>query len=235
MIDAFLLGLVAVFVVLGILRGVVSQVASMVAMVGVFLFSTTASAPIMTLLQKHLGTSASVASPLSLFLSATLIYSMIRLVGFFLEKVFVNHMAELKMANRVGGGFLGMLKAFGLIFITLFFVNLVPEKTLAEWAPKLFESKMYQIASKHNPLGKKDLLDRMTTVWNENKKQLQISDRKKDLEQLIQTSTSSAGKKTSPLSTSRPQVSEAKKREKAESNMNEDALVKFLTEKSQVN
>lgn len=236
MIDVFFLLVIGVFVVLGMFRGVVSQVSSIVGIVGVFLFSSSLGQMLAQILGQSLGTSQTIARPLSLFLASIAIYTVIRLLGVLIEKSFVNQMTELKAMNRLGGGLLGSLKAICLVFILLFFVNLVPERNIRSWAPKLLESRFYQVASTYNPLGKDDVITRIKSQMTWLKKKMQPGPSiQKSIGQVVSKGAPENLPKEPSSAAAKKQIEVSDKRAEIEALMNDDELVKLLLDHAKVN
>lgn len=157
-IDFALLSFVALLAIFGFIRGVISQAMSIAGLVAAYFFSVQLSEHVVAKIAEAMGSTQAYARPFAVLWAAILIYIGCRLVGFAIEKVFVNQSDSLKSLNRVGGGFLGAIKGCLVLLIAFYILRLVPQDTLEARAPKIQQSKMYQFFA-HNQLFNQEYID----------------------------------------------------------------------------
>ncbi len=161
MIDQILCGLIIVAAIFGLIRGVVSQIMSLIGLAAAYFASPWVGANLGSWVQGQLGCSRFMAEKASIFLAGVLIYIACRLFGYGIEKFFVNRVKGLWKVNRIGGALLGGLKATAIIALSLFFLALIPVDLVRGWVPRMLESRAYRFAASHNPMGKQATLERM--------------------------------------------------------------------------
>lgn len=154
-IDIVLISFIGLFAVWGFIRGVVSQAMSIVALVAVYFFSTPLSKHIVAKAADFLGSSSAYAKPFAVLWSAIMIFIACKLMGFLIERLLVDQSESLKSLNRIGGGFLGIVKGLCVLVIAFYILLLVPQESLKAKAPKISESKIYQFISAHQLLDPK--------------------------------------------------------------------------------
>ncbi len=143
-IDSALLIFIGLLAIFGFIRGVVSQAMGIAGLVAAYFFAAPLSVHIVGKIAQGMGSTEAYAKPFAVLWSAVLIYIGCRLVGFAIEKIFVNQSGSLKGLNRIGGGFLGAIKGCMILMIAFYILRLVPKETLEAHAPKIPQSKMYQ-------------------------------------------------------------------------------------------
>lgn len=207
-IDIILLVFVGLLAILGFIRGIVSQAMAIAGLIAAYFFAAPLSVHINPKMAAALGSTEAYAKPFAVLWAAVIIYIGCRLLGFVFEKIFISNSTALKSMNRIGGGFLGAVKACMILMLAFYILKLVPQDALEAHAPKVAQSKVYQFFTKN------ELMD----------------------PKYIQTLTEPMAKPAQELMQSAP-VSEWKSAtdpknkktiEKTESNMNNEELTKVL-------
>jgi uncharacterized membrane protein required for colicin V production len=161
MVDYIVAALIAVSFIFGMIRGVVSQVMAVVGIGTAYFYAPEYGRQFGPMLQHELGCSRFVADKISTLLFALGIYISARLLGLIIDKLLTKRVQPLTKLNRLGGGFFGVVKCVAIVAVGFFFVGIVPTEYLRSWAPKILESRVFQFAEKHNPMGRQAMLDRM--------------------------------------------------------------------------
>lgn len=161
MIDLIVLGLVAVAVVFGLIRGVISQIMGIAGLVAAYFLAPPGGRAIAGAVAHQLGSSKFMAEKASIFFVGLAVYIGCRLIGFAAEKLFVNRVKEFKSLNRIGGAVLGGAKAAAILAVLFCFLALIPQSEVRSWFPKVLGSWSYRLAARYNPMGKQTVLDGM--------------------------------------------------------------------------
>jgi uncharacterized membrane protein required for colicin V production len=188
MIDWIALGLIAVAAIFGFIRGIVSQIVALAGLVAAYSFAPALGRSAGPWIQHQLGCSLFIAEKAGTLLIGITIYIAFRMVGFVFEKMFVRHVRDARLMNRVGGAVLGGLKGTLLVGLFFCFVALVPRENVIALTPKLTESVAYRWAAEHNPMVQQDVLERMRrlrTVMKDPKKADHLQN-SKELERLLE-------------------------------------------------
>jgi membrane protein required for colicin V production len=161
-IDVIVLIFVGLAAILGLVRGVVSQLMSIGGLAAAYLLAPSFGGGVVAgFVRHHLGCSKFMAGKVSILVVGLAIYLCFRLVGYGIEKLLVGRVGQLKSLNRTGGAALGALKAVAVVAIIFFFLALVPRENMRAWFPKIMESRTYQLAARYNPMGQQAVLERM--------------------------------------------------------------------------
>ncbi|MFH1262012.1 MAG: CvpA family protein [Pseudomonadota bacterium] len=161
MVDGIILGLIGVSAVFGLIRGIVSQIMGILGLVAAYLLAPGWGRLAAGFVQGQLGCSKFMAEKVSIFFVGVAIYLACRLIGYGIEKAVVGRVKAFRTVNRLGGAIFGALKTAAILAIVLCFLALIPSEQVRGWFPKLPESRAFQLAAKHNPMGKQAMLERM--------------------------------------------------------------------------
>ena len=214
-IDIILIAFIGTIAIFGMIRGVVSQAMSIAGLVAAYFFSASLSNHIVAKIASVMGSSEVYARPFAVLWAAILIYIGCRLVGFGIEKLLVDRSDSLKAMNRIGGGVLGAVKGMLILILAFYILRLVPQNQMEVHAPKILQSKGYQLFAKN------ELLD------------------PKYIETLTEPVTKSAQEMVKPKEPQTPasqSVTESKSRkavEKTEAKMNQQQLDQVLQKHTQ--
>ena len=160
-VDGIVLGLIAFAAIYGAIRGIVSQLVGIAGLILALLFSSTLGAWVSPWLRSAFDLSKFMADKSAVFSCGLGIYVACRLVGMTFEKTLISKSRELRSMNRVGGALLGGLKGTLIVGLALCFLSIVPKDWLGSWFPKLPKSQSYRLASRFNPMGNADSIERM--------------------------------------------------------------------------
>lgn len=161
MIDTTVLLFIAVLTVFGLIRGIISQLMSLIGLVTAYLFAVPCGRLATPAVQDLLGSTRFMAEKVSILLIGLSIYLVARLIGFLIEKLLINRVQEFKKLNRVGGALAGCAKGVAFVAVVFFFLALIPSSQLHAWMPNVLKSNTYKLAARYNPLGPAVVLDRM--------------------------------------------------------------------------
>ena len=154
-IDIILFVFIGLLAIFGFIRGVVSQAMSLVGLVAAYFFAGPLSVHVVAKMAAAMGSTENYAKPFAVLWAAIMIYIGCRLLGFAVEKIFINQSDSLKSLNRMGGGFLGAIKGCLVLMIAFYILRFVPQETLEAQAPKISQSKMYQFFASNQLLDPK--------------------------------------------------------------------------------
>ena len=176
-LDIICIVFVAVFCVLGLLSGFLSQVVRLAALVGAFVLAYSASAYTKPLLVKWMGVDNAMGDLLALFLGWMACYIAIILVGTIIAKIIKKSSGSIKVLDRILGGGLGSAKGFLIVYLIACALVLLREP-LEELIPKkhfdLKGSRLAAFAEEHNVLSRVGLPDldkikELTSAFENNK------------------------------------------------------------------
>jgi membrane protein required for colicin V production len=216
-VDIILLVFIGLLAIFGFIRGVVSQAMSVAGLIAAYFFSAQLSEHIVARIAQAMGSSESYARPFAVLWAAVMIYIACRLIGFGIEKIFINQSDSLKSLNRIGGGFLGAIKGCLILFIAFYILRLVPQETLEAHAPKISESKMYQFFA-HNQLFDPKYIETLAEPVT------------KSAQDLMKKTPLGSLTETPPISVTEPK--NKKSLEKTEAKMNDEELVNAMMKRS---
>jgi uncharacterized membrane protein required for colicin V production len=152
-LDILCIALMAIFLVFGLLRGFLSQVIRLAALVGAFLLAHTASAYTKPLLTKWVQADHLALDLLSLFLGWVACYIAILLIGTVFARILQQSSTSIRFLDRILGGGLGSAKGFligyliacALVLLREPLDNILPSKHL-----DLSDSRLAAFAGQHN-------------------------------------------------------------------------------------
>lgn len=175
-IDVALLVFVAIAIVYGLIRGVISQLMGVLGIIVALIWADDLGVLFSPLLKTLLGLSKFLADKFATFLSGLAIYLIFKIAGFFIHRA-IGKNKDLKSINRLGGAVLGGVKGVLLIIVFFLFLTLVPESWVKSWLPKLPQSFTYRMAAKYNPMFDAQSLEKMRkfrSVFSEPKKMAKV-------------------------------------------------------------
>jgi len=156
-LDIICVVFVAVFCILGLLSGFLSQVVRLAALVGAFVLAYSASAYTKPLLLKWMDVDNVMGDLLSLFLGWIACYIAIIVVGTIIAKIIKKSSGSIKVLDRILGGGLGSAKGFLIVYLIACALVLLREP-LEELVPKkhfdLKGSWLAAFAEEHNVLSR---------------------------------------------------------------------------------
>lgn len=173
MIDYSALVIIALFAFFGFLRGVISQIMAIVGFAGVFLFAKPFSEKLDVHVVEFLGSPKPYAKTIALLWAAFIIYVGCRLFGYFIEKIFIKQSTPLKSINRIGGGFLGAIKGLCIVIVVFYLLYLIPREILDKSAPKVRQSRIYQLMATHPVFERSYLESLMSPISRTTQDQIQ--------------------------------------------------------------
>jgi uncharacterized membrane protein required for colicin V production len=177
-LDIICIAFVAVFCLLGLLSGFLSQVVRLAALVGAFVLAYSASAYTKPLLMKWVDVDNAVGDLLSLFLGWVACYIAIILIGTIVARIIKKSSGSIKVLDRVLGGGLGSAKGFLIVYLIACALVLLREP-LEELIPKkhfdLKASRLAAFAEQHNVLSRfgmpdMDKLKELTSAFEDTKR-----------------------------------------------------------------
>jgi uncharacterized membrane protein required for colicin V production len=177
-LDIMCIVFVAVFGVLGLLSGFLSQVVRLAALVGAFVLAYSASAYTKPLLMKWMDVDNIMGDLLSLFLGWMACYIAIILIGMVIARIVKKSSGSIKVMDRILGGGLGSAKGFLIVYLIACALVLLREP-LEELIPKehfdLQISRLAAFAEEHNVLSRigmpdLDKLKELTSAFQNKKR-----------------------------------------------------------------
>ena len=188
MFDIAVVAILLFFAISGFLKGIVSQLATLVGIVLAFILAKPLAPTVSKIAATLLGTTAEASRLLAPMIAGILIYFTVVLIGKLFEHQLINKITGLQSMNRMGGASLSVLKGIVILMVVLFFLHFIPASLIDAWAPKLHQSKTYQFSLKYNPLGKEDIVQRFKN-YRQQKKKLEQADpekvKKKQIEDVL--------------------------------------------------
>lgn len=164
MIDASIILFVLLMALLGLFRGIVSQIMALAGLALAYFIAPAWGPTIGGFVQDQLSWSLFMAEKLSVLMVGITVYLAARLFGFGIEKMLVNRVREFKKLNRLGGAAMGGVKGLVLVVIAFCFLALLPSGVMQDWFPRLRSSYAYALAAKYNPMGDATTLERMRQI-----------------------------------------------------------------------
>lgn len=162
--DAIVLGIIAAAAVYGVIRGVVSQLMGIFGLILGVLFAGRLAPTVAPWLKAAFNLSTFMADKAALFAVGCAIYVACRLLGALVQKSLISKSRELKSINRLGGGIFGAVKGTFVVGLFLCFAAVLPKEWVRSWFPKLPQSQSYKLASRFNPFGDGESLERMRKI-----------------------------------------------------------------------
>ncbi|HUW30896.1 MAG TPA: CvpA family protein [Planctomycetota bacterium] len=166
LLDLIVIGSVAVFAAIGLKKGFVAQVLSILALVVAWQLSRPVGKAIANIISSQSGTSHSAAYVMGTFIALLAIYTALRLVFFIVGRLFNRKASVIGLVNRLAGGFFGGAKAFAACWIILCVVAAFPqhfENKSPDIYAMLQRSKMGALINRWNPVKNSRVVD---TVHN---------------------------------------------------------------------
>ncbi len=154
-LDIICIAFVAIFCILGLLSGFLSQIVRLAALVGAFVLAYSAAAYTKPLLLKWMNVDTLMGDLLSLFLGWVACYIAIILVGTIIARAIKKSSGSIKALDRVLGGGLGSAKGFLIVYLIACGLVLLREP-IEDLVPKeyfdLKGSRLAAFAEEHNVL-----------------------------------------------------------------------------------
>jgi uncharacterized membrane protein required for colicin V production len=181
-LDIICIVFVAVFCILGLLSGFLSQVVRLAALVGAFVLAYSAGAYTKPLLMKWMDVDNVMGDLLALFLGWMACYIAIILIGTIVAKIIKKSSGSIKVLDRILGGALGSVKGFLIVYLIACALVLLREP-LKDLVPKkhldLKGSRLAAFAEEHNVLSRVgipdlDKLEELTSAFEDKKKRLAL-------------------------------------------------------------
>jgi uncharacterized membrane protein required for colicin V production len=183
-LDIICIVFVAVFCVLGLLSGFLSQVVRLGALIGAFVLAYSASAYTKPLLMKWMDVDNLMGDLLSLFLGWMACYIALILVGTIVAKIIKKSSGSIKVLDRILGGGLGSAKGFLVVYLIACALVLLREPT-EKLIPKehfdLQGSRLAAFAEEHNVLSRIGVpelgkLEELTSAFQDRKRRRALLD-----------------------------------------------------------
>ncbi len=161
-LDIFGLAFVALFCVLGLLSGFLTQIVRLAALVGAFVLAYSASAYTKPLLMKWMNVDTVMGDLLSLFLGWVVCYISIILIGTIITRAIKKSSGSIKALDRLLGGGLGSAKGFLVVYLIACALVLLREP-IEDLVPKQYfdlkDSRLAAFAEDHNILSRVGMPD----------------------------------------------------------------------------
>src|SRR5882672_4950407 len=90
LVDSLALGFIALSVVFGLIRGIISQIMALAGIVGAYYFAPSWGPGLGSFAQKEMGCSRFMAEKMSIFVVGVVLYFAARLLGYGIEKLLVH-------------------------------------------------------------------------------------------------------------------------------------------------
>ncbi len=177
-LDIICIVFVAVFCILGLLSGFLSQIVRLAALVGAFVLAYSASAYTKPLLMKWMDADNLMGDLLSLFLGWVACYIAIILIGTIVAKIIKKSSGSIKALDRILGGGLGSAKGFLIVYLIACALVLLREP-LEDLVPRKYldlkGSRLAAFAEQHNVLSRigipnLDKLKELTSAFGDRKR-----------------------------------------------------------------